>query len=204
VVTDDYHQNNNSGWNGDAVQLLVTNEERSPYYLYNYAIDGKEGELGGQVKLDERTPDAGTFDSPDFTVARNGGTTVYEIRITPAAIGLTEFVQGQKIGVAFSVNDGDEETPGQKGWGGFSPHALVFGKSPEKVGTITLGAGGGGGVVLPTPTVSISSAGGSIKVTYVGTLQSATSVAGPYTDVAGATSPYTASGSGSTFFRARQ
>lgn len=203
VVTDDYHQNNNSGWNGDAVQLLITNEERSPYYLYNYAIDGKEGELGGQVKLDERTPAAGTFDSPDFTVARNGGTTVYEVRITPGAIGLTEFVEGQKIGLAFAVNDGDEETPGQKGWGGFSPHALVFGKSPDKVGTITLGAAGGG-IVKPTPTVSISSTGGSIKVTYVGTLQSATSVAGPYTDVAGATSPYTASGSGSTFFRARQ
>jgi len=199
VVTDDYHQNNNSGWNGDALQLLLTNEEHSPYYLYNYALDGKEGDLKGQVKLDEKTPDAGTFDSPDFTVARNGGSTVYEVRISPEAIGLTEFTVGQKIGVAFAVNDGDEETPGQKGWGGFSPHALVFGKSPDKVGIVTLAAAGGG-IVKPTPTISIAAG----KVSFVGTLQSATKVEGPYTDVAAAASPYTPAAGSSVFFRARQ
>lgn len=203
VVTDEYHQNSNSGWNGDALQLLITNENHDPYYLYNYGLNGTDAELGDLVKVDEKVPPA-PADSPDFTVSRHGKATVYEVRIQPSALGLTEFVEGQKLGVAFAVNDGDEETPGQKGWGGFSPHALVFGKSPDKVGIVTLAAAGGG-VVKPTPTVSISrSAAGVTTVTYVGTLQSATSVAGPYADVAGASSPYAVNASAPTYYRTRQ
>jgi hypothetical protein len=54
------------------------------------------------------------------------------------------------------------------------------------------------------PTLSYSSASGSLVITYTGVLQSATTVNGTYTDVAGATSPATiTTTSGSVFYRAR-
>jgi hypothetical protein len=50
--------------------------------------------------------------------------------------------------------------------------------------------------------VSIVQSGGNVVVTWpVGTLQSATSVAGPYSTVVGATSPYTNTPSGHTYYR---
>jgi len=53
--------------------------------------------------------------------------------------------------------------------------------------------------------VSIARDGSSVKITYTGILQSATTVNGPWTDVAGASSPYsTPPVGGGRFFRARQ
>ena len=46
-----------------------------------------------------------------------------------------------------------------------------------------------GMVTTPRPKLSISNAAGKITITYTGTLQGADAVNGPYTDVAGATSP---------------
>ncbi|MDB4438058.1 hypothetical protein N9195_00555, partial [bacterium] len=46
-----------------------------------------------------------------------------------------------------AINDGDQATPGQKGWGGLGAHALVFGKSPEQTALVTLGIGGSSGDV---------------------------------------------------------
>jgi hypothetical protein len=55
---------------------------------------------------------------------------------------------------------------------------------------------------LNTTHVSITTVGSKVVVTWpVGTLLSATSVAGPYTPVAGATSPLTNTPSGQTFYR---
>jgi hypothetical protein len=53
------------------------------------------------------------------------------------------------------------------------------------------------------PTISIAAVGGTVRITFTGRLQSATKVTGPFTDVAGAQSPYQiASPTGNAFFRA--
>jgi hypothetical protein len=55
---------------------------------------------------------------------------------------------------------------------------------------------------LDTTTISISSSGNNIVISWpVGTLQSSTNVKGPYSNVIGATSPYTNAVSGTMFFR---
>jgi len=56
-----------------------------------------------------------------------------------------------------------------------------------------------------TATISLAKTGGTISITYTGVLQAAATVAGPYTDVAGATSPFTPPGAttGNRFFRTR-
>ncbi len=57
--------------------------------------------------------------------------------------------------------------------------------------------------VTTTPTLSIAHVGGNVVLTFTGTLQSATNVKGPYTDVTAATSPYTVPATGAEmFFRA--
>ena len=51
----------------------------------------------------------------------------------------------------------------------------------------------GGGVELPSAGGSVNSVAlsdGSVVIEYMGTLKSATSVTGPYSPVAGASSPY--------------
>lgn len=54
------------------------------------------------------------------------------------------------------------------------------------------------------PTLGIARDGANVKVTYTGTLQGADSVTGPYSDVAGATSPYTVPATGAQrFLRAK-
>jgi hypothetical protein len=66
-------------------------------------------------------------------------------------------------------------------------------------------APGTGGPGPTTPTISVSRSGTGLTVTYTGTLQSADSVTGPYTDVAGATSPFNAQISGAAkFYRTKQ
>lgn len=58
--------------------------------------------------------------------------------------------------------------------------------------------------VQPTPTIQLGRTAAGITVTFTGTLQSAENITGPFTDVAGATSPYTADGTGGArYFRSR-
>jgi len=38
------------------------------------------------------------------------------------------------------VNDGDKDTPGQKGWSGWGPHMIVFGKTAPDAALVTLTA----------------------------------------------------------------
>jgi hypothetical protein len=55
------------------------------------------------------------------------------------------------------------------------------------------------------PKVSIAADTGGVRVTFEGTLQTATTVDGPWSDVGGATSPYSAPAAGlSRFYRARR
>jgi len=59
--------------------------------------------------------------------------------------------------------------------------------------------------VSTTPTVSVARTATGLTITFTGTLTGADVVNGPYTDVAGATSPYAVTATGTTkFYQARQ
>ncbi|MGY8687181.1 MAG: sugar-binding protein, partial [Verrucomicrobiales bacterium] len=62
----------------------------------------------------------------------------YEIKLPKSALGIDELKGGVKFGLGMAINDGDETTPGQKGWGGLGAHSIVFGKSPEETALVTL------------------------------------------------------------------
>jgi hypothetical protein len=59
--------------------------------------------------------------------------------------------------------------------------------------------------IVTGPQISLILSGGNVVITYDGTLQSADVVTGPYTDVSGATSPYTIPATGAQkYFRSSQ
>ena len=83
--------------------------------------------------------------------------TTYEIQLPKASLGIENLQLGTQFGLGMAINDGDETTPGQKGWGGLGAHALVHGKSPEQTALVTLGIGGGSGCFLSainSPTIT--------------------------------------------------
>src|SRR6266576_913002 len=138
VVTDDYHENSaNSAWNGDSVQLMIANADRTAQVaLYNYALGGVETNLGTTIVMEEAGPGGTTA-----VVNRNTNThrTTYEIKLPAASLGLTApLTGGTKFGLGMAINDGDLLTPGQKGWGGLGAHAIVFGKTPQETALMTL------------------------------------------------------------------
>lgn len=147
VVTDDYHENAaNSAWNGDSVQLMVADgKQAAQIALYNYALGGVEGALGDVIVMHEAGP-GGT----EAVVTRNSETkrTIYEIKLPKESMGLETLDLGTQFGLGMAINDGDEDTPGQKGWGGLGAHSIVFGKSPNETALVTLGVGGLGGDLL--------------------------------------------------------
>lgn len=137
IVTDDYHEHADpAAWNGDAAQIMIANPTRDTQVaLYNYALAGVEGALSG-VLIDHEAGPGGT----NAVVSRNATThqTTYEIQLPKESLLITDLTPGVQFGLGMSVNDGDEFTPGQRGWGGLGPHALVFGKSPAETALITL------------------------------------------------------------------
>ena len=146
VVTDDEHEHAaNNAWNGDGVQMGLTNPERDTVtHLYNYAI--KAGYESGKVY---KGGDAGAIADKEkgpgnYTVAmvRNDDTkkTIYEALFTPDSFGFAQFEVGQQFGFGVCVNDGDNDTPGQKGWSGWGPHMIVFGKTAPDAALVTLTA----------------------------------------------------------------
>ena len=142
VVTDDYHENAaNSAWNGDSVQLMIASADRTAQVaLYNYALGGVEGNIG--LVLESQFHEAGPGGT-EAVITRNATTkkTTYEIKLPKASLGLASLKGGPQFGLGMAINDGDEFTPGQKGWGGLGAHALVFGKSPAETALITLAKG---------------------------------------------------------------
>ncbi|MEM7385388.1 MAG: sugar-binding protein, partial [Verrucomicrobiota bacterium] len=137
VVTDEYHENSaNSAWNGDSVQLMVANGARDTQIgLYNYALGGVEEDLGEIIVQHEAGPG-----ETEAVVTRNTETmrTIYEIKLPKSALELEELTGGVQFGLGMAINDGDKDTPGQKGWGGLGAHSIVFGKSPEETALVTL------------------------------------------------------------------
>ena len=143
TVTDDFHENAaNSAWNGDSVQLMIANDARDTQIaLYNYALGGTENELGDIIVNHEAGPAAGADIAPtEAVVIRNTETkrTTYEIKLPKETLGLTELKGGVRFGLGMSINDGDEDTPGQAGFGGLGVHSVVHGKNPEQTALVTL------------------------------------------------------------------
>ena len=139
VVTDDYHENAaNSAWNGDSIQLMIANADRSQQVaLYNYALGGVEDSLGDVIVMHEAGP-GGT----EAVITRNTTTkkTTYEIKLPKASLGLDVLEGGVTLGLGMAINDGDAGPGqnGQKGWGGLGAHAIVFGKTPSETALLTL------------------------------------------------------------------
>jgi len=138
-VMDDEHEHQADGfWAGDSVQLVFADADRTAHtYLYNYALnDAQDGIIFGNetVEGDGMTTD-------DVVIVRDdgAGTTFYEAKFTPELLGVAAWAMDMSIGIGVCVNDGDLDTPGQKGWSGWGPHAAVFGKNGDKTGLVTLG-----------------------------------------------------------------
>ncbi|MGY8687182.1 MAG: sugar-binding protein, partial [Verrucomicrobiales bacterium] len=66
--------------------------------------------------------------------------TIYEIKLPKATLARDELTGGVKFGLGMAINDGDEATPGQKGWGGLGAHSIVFGKHASETALVTLAA----------------------------------------------------------------
>ncbi len=150
VVTDDEHEHAaGNAWNGDGVQMGLTNAARDTVtHLYNYAI--RDGYESGKVY---KSGDAGFGDRAiadkekgpgNYTVAMvrddEAKTTTYEALFTADSFGFTQFEVGQQFGFGVCVNDGDKDTPGQKGWSGWGTHMIVFGKTAPDAALVTLTA----------------------------------------------------------------
>jgi len=164
VVTDDYHENAaNSAWNGDSIQLMIANANQDQQVaLYNYALGGIENETGDIIVNHEAGPAAAADAEPtEAVVVRDERTkrTTYEIKLPKSSLGLETLELGTQFGLGMAINDGDEDTPGQKGWGGLGAHSIVFGKSPEETALVTLGVGSGnpGGIFISAPGADIDS-----------------------------------------------
>ena len=156
VVTDEYHENSaNSAWNGDSVQLMISNDKQDTQVaLYNYALGGIEDALGDVIVMHESGPGGTQAIVKRDTEAKR---TTYEILLPKASLGIDSLELGTQFGLGMAINDGDETTPGQKGWGGLGAHSIVHGKSPEQTALVTLGIGGGSGCFLSainSPTVT--------------------------------------------------
>ena len=134
LVTDDDHQNtSNSGWDGDAMQILIVpsgiREPGEPHVEFNIALG------------DDGTVETGGLPEDQVGITRDDDIkmTMYEVKFLPSQFGAAEFVEGIEIGVSLCVNDGDgPDELGQKGWSGWYPHANVIGKNTENTGLVKL------------------------------------------------------------------
>jgi hypothetical protein len=139
VVDDEHEHESDSFWAGDAVQLVFADAARTAHtHLYNYALSHTQDAI---ILGNEMVSGAGMAES-DVAIVRDdsAGTTFYEARFVPEILDLTSLEAGMSIGIGVCVNDGDLDTPGQAGWGGWGPHAAVHGKNGDKTGLVTLSA----------------------------------------------------------------
>jgi hypothetical protein len=172
-VTDDTHQNPGNGWNGDSLQISFTNAARDApqgdMILYNYGL----ADDGEHTLHHERHPCPSTDECTEASMQRfeDTTTTIYEIALPAAALGVDSYTLGYQFGFGICVNDGDTDVggqTGQKGWSGWGPYSIVHGKNSASCGLVTLT----GGDAPSGPSISISDgpyfAGANIDVTYTG------------------------------------
>ena len=167
-VTDDEHEHAaGAAWNGDGAQLALeptgTREAGLPLFLYNIGLDDK----GENVLLqNERTNGSPGLAAEDAAIVRDEGAkkTYYEFRFSAAELQIEgdQFSAGAKLGLGICVNDGDkaEGQAGQKGWDGWYPHAVVYGKNSEKTGLIVLSDTG---VTAVEPANKLATTWGELK-----------------------------------------
>lgn len=140
---DDTHQNPGDGWNGDTLQIAFTNAARDAdaanMVLYNY---GQHSDSGEDTLHHERHPCPDADDCTDAAMARFEETTltVYEIRIPTHGLGVDSIFEGMQMGFGMCLNDGDLEDGqgGQKGWSGWGPYSIVYGKNSAATGLLTI------------------------------------------------------------------
>ena len=144
-VTDDDHEHAAAApWNGDGAQLALeptgTREAGLPLFLYNIGLL----DTGEVVPQNERTNGSPGLTNDDVAIVRDEGAkkTYYEFRFSAAELQIEgdKFSEGTELGLGICINDGDtgENQDGQRGWDGWYPHAVVYGKNSEKTGLIVL------------------------------------------------------------------
>ena len=147
VTDDDFEHGGGNPWQGDGAQIAFEpsgkRETNLQLFLYNVALNNSADSIITN-HLNERTNGQPGLDvAEDVAVTRDDGAnkTYYEIRITPENLGIAgSFSAGDELGLGICVNDGDlaANQGGQKGWSGWYPHAIVFGKNSEKTGLVVL------------------------------------------------------------------
>ena len=76
--------------------------------------------------------------------------TVYEFKIPVQGLGVDALSDGMAMGFGMCLNDGDTGAVqgGQKGWTGWGPYSIVYGKNSPAAGLITIS---GTPVEIPMP-----------------------------------------------------
>lgn len=152
-VLDDYHENAaNSMWNGDSIQTHFSNGKGNRDLLRNYYLTGIENNTKEAIANIEAGWGSDIVAIKRDTINKE---THYEIFLERDSfeegwkyynngIGFNKWPPSSKsegaefkdIRFGFVVNDGDEQTPGQKGWTGFGADGIVFGKDVPSLGII--------------------------------------------------------------------
>jgi len=152
VLDDEHFHTGGSGynfvWDGDAMQMLFTDAERSEVVSLINVARYDDGTVHVQY---EQLPDGSDGAPPDpaitATVERDEArhTTTYEVSVPSVLLGHAALSEGLNIGVAIGINDGDHppSEQGQRGWSGLRPDAIVYSKEPHKARLLVLAGGKG-------------------------------------------------------------
>ena len=142
VVTDDEHEHAaGNAWNGDGVHGPDRSGACYGHSPYNYCIrDGYEsGKVykngdAGDIADKERGP--GNY---SVAMVRDDAakTTTYEALFAPIRLVLSSS-RSDSSSVSCMRERRDADTPGQKGWSGWGPHMIVFGKTAPDAALVTL------------------------------------------------------------------
>jgi hypothetical protein len=117
------------------------------------------------------------------------------------SVTLTDQQADMNVGMSLAIETGNIWTSGFDVWGPTDPGCTTgctFDPNYDRLWVAQFR----NFIDVGSTQISIATVGGVPKITFGGVLQRASVVTGPYTDVAGATSPYTPTGPGG-FFRVR-